>query len=225
MGQRMDAFETRASSPAPAPAAPAEDEVEAEITLRKNQLGAIRRGEIDASYEPEVQAALAGAVSRKEGRTVVQRESVRNSFVSSYNAELSAAYKDFPELTDPNSELAKETLALLARDSSYMRVQRSISAKGRDAEKIDFSSLDPGVTRKVAAQAFVNVQRRNAGKPLSQQQPNPKLSRTGLEGGGGSNQFSGETDLDKLETQARDSGNWIPFIKAREAAARRAKES
>ena len=201
------------------PVAGEKDEIEEEITLRKNQLAAIRKGEIDAAYEPDVQAALSAATARKEGRIIVERENARSGFVSEYNQNLAQAYKDFPELADQNSELAKETLKLLSTDRSYARVQTSLKAQGKAGEKVDFRSLDPAVTFKAAHTAHSILIKRNGGKPLSQQQPNPKLPNTALESGSGAPPVPGDDDLARLEKEAVDTGDpnkWKQLIKARD---------
>lgn len=214
------AAQPAAAQPPAVPATPVADDLDAEIKLRKDQLSAIQKGEIDAAYGPEVQAALASAISRKEGRAVVERENIRSGFVQGYNENLGAAYKDFPELADPNSELAKETLKILSSDRGYQRIQTALKAKGRDAEKIDFSSLDPAVTLNAAHRAHSTLIKRNGGKPLSQQQqiPNPKVANAALEAGSGAAPV-GDDDLAKMEREAVESGDqstWRRYIKVRD---------
>lgn len=204
---------------APAPAGAVPDELDQEIATRQNQLAAIDRGELDISYRAAVQTALSDAVARKAGRAIVERENMRGGFVQEYNQNLAAAYQEFPELQDANSELAKETVGILNKSPSYNRAKQALGTRGREAEKVDWSSLDPTITLSAARQAHSIITRRNAGKPLSQQNTNPKAANVALEAGSGAIP-SGNEDIAQLESKAIDSGNpndWRQYIKARDA--------
>jgi hypothetical protein len=225
LGAKVEGIEARFTQPAPAPAQPAApaipDEIDAEINLRKQQLAQIRSGQLAPEYEPEVQAALAGAMARKEGRGIVEREGIRGSFVQEYNASLAQAYSEFPDLKDANSELHKETLKVLNADRSYRAVQVALNAKGRDAEKINFGMLDPEVTLKAAYRAQGIITKRNGGKPISQTTPsNPRAPNAALEAGAGAAPIPGDDEIAKLEAKASGpdgtQDDWLRVIKARE---------
>lgn len=210
---RIDSVEGRLA----APAAPAADDLEREIQLRKDQLAAIRKGELDPSYEPEVQARLSAAVSRREGRAIVERETTRGNFVTAYNQNLQQAYVEFPELKDVNSELYKETVAILNSDPQHRRIHDALKARGRDLESVNFESFDPRINLRAAREAYAIVQRRAAARPASQ--PTPSLARTGLERGGATPAPAADEDLARLEAEAASSGDpnaWTRYIKARD---------
>lgn len=215
----MEALEGRVQNPA-APAPVAEpDDLDKEIQLNKDRLTAIRSGQLDSSYEPEVQARLAAAVSRKEGRAIVERENVRGGFVNAYNRNLQQAYTEFPELKDQNSELYKETVAILNSDPQHKRIHSALKARGRDLESVRFEDFDPRINLRAAREAYAIVQRRVAARPASQQQPNPGLARTGLERGGTTPPASGDEDLARLEQDAANSNDpnaWVRYIAARD---------
>lgn len=206
-----------------APAAPTADPLDTEIQLRMDQLAAIRRGELDAQYEPEVQRRLVDAQTRKTGREIVERESARTNFVSSYNSNLARAFEEFPELKDSNSELYKETVRILGEEGQEKQIRDALAARGAAAEKIDFSRFDARLNLRAAREAFAIVSRRQARGPVSQN-PNsaPNPARAGLEPGRGSAPVS-EGELDKLEREATESGDpnaWTRLLIARDRAAR-----
>lgn len=224
LAAKVEALSSSAPQPGSAPAPV--DDLDSEIKLRQEQLGAIDRGELDASYRPAVQTALSSAIARKEGRAIVEREGIRGGFVQSYNQHLATAYQEFPELKDANSELHKETLAILNQSPAYKRAQQALNSRGRDAEKVDWATLDSRVALTAAREAHSIVTRRNAGKPLSQQQPNPKAAASALETGSGT-PVVGDDELSRLEQRAIESGSqsdWRQFIKARDQKLRQAKQ-
>lgn len=145
------------------------------------------------------------------------REATRGNFVSEYNQHLHAAHTEFPELTDKNSELYKETVNILNADPQYRRIMDSLKATGRAAEKVDFSTLDPRINLRAAREAHSIVSKRNAGRP---QAPNtPSHAKTGLERGGVTPPVETDADLAQLEQAAVASGDrndWARYIKARD---------
>ena len=141
--------------------------------------------------------------------------------MNAYNAALQQAYTEFPELKDPNSEMYKETLRLLGQDRSYVAAQRSLAAKGRAAEAIDWNMFDPEIPIKVAARAKVNLDRKAMARPVSQPAPNPKAHTAALESGSGAAPAPGDDEIARLEAKASGPGgdrdDWLRVIKAREA--------
>lgn len=197
---------------------PPADDLDTEIQNRQNQLGAIERGELDSAYRPAVQTALSSAIARKEGRAIVERENMRGGFVQSFNHNLSLAHTEFPELKDPSAELTKETLRIMDQSPAYRHANEALNLRGNAAEKINWSLLDPTIALSAARQAHSIITRRNAGKPLSQQNSNPKAANVALESGAGAVP-TGDDDLTQLEAKAVDTGNpsdWTRFIKARD---------
>lgn len=205
------------TDPSAAPALADGEDLDKEIQLRKDQLGQIRRGEIDAAYEPEVTARMQAAIAKKEGREIMQREGARSQFVAQYNGHLAKAYEEFPELRDTNSELYKETVKILSEDRQHSRIQQSLASKGRAAEKIDYASLDTRINLRAAREAYAIVSKRSAGRPVSQN-TNPNLAKTGLERGTGSAPAA-DDDIAALEAAAIQSGDpnaWTRYIRARD---------
>ena len=221
----ISALRQQAPAAAVPAAAPAQgDELDNEIQLRMDQLAAIRRGELDAQYEPEVQRRLVEAQTRKTGREFVERESVRTQFVSEFNQHLAQAFEEFPELKDQTSELYKETVRILNESGQEKAIREALTAKGAAAEKIDFSRFDTRLNLRAAREAFAIVSRRAARGPVSQNNNNqaPNHARAGLETGRGTPGAS-EGELDRLEREATESGDptaWTRLLIARDRAAK-----
>lgn len=218
----------REAAPA-TPAAPAPiDDLDQEIKVREEQLAAIERGEIDASYRPSVQRAHSTAIARKEGRTIVERENSRNGFVSEYNQAVAVAHAEFPDLKDANTELSKETVRILTTSKSHARVSKALNVRGRDAEKMDWESLDPHTVISAARSAHSIITRRKAAGPVSTQPgagAPPRAAAAALEAGAGALP-TGDEDIAALEAKAVASGDqsdWRRLIKAKDLRAQQRK--
>ena len=208
-----------ASTPQPAGTPPPVDDIEQEIRIREQQLAQCETGEIDPKYRPAIQSALSSAIARKEGRAIVERESARGGFVGEYNNAVALAHQEFPELKDATTELSKETVNILKADRSHARVAQALNTRGREAEKVDWGSLDPMTVYNAACKAKVIIDRRNAGRPLSQQAgTHPRAANAALEAGAGALP-TGDEGLAQLEAKAVESGqqhDWQRYIKARD---------
>lgn len=197
------------------------DDIEAEIALRETQLAQCETGELDSKYRPRIQSALADAHARRQGRLIVEREGARNGFVNEYNNSVAAAHQAFPDLKDANTELSKETVAILQRSRTHTRVAEALNVRGKNAEKMDWNSLDPQTVYNAACQAHSIITRRNAGKPLSQQpgaSAPPRAANAALEAGAGALP-TGDEDIATLEAKAVASGDqrdWQNLITARD---------
>lgn len=184
-----------------------------EIELRKGQLEAIERGELDAKYRPEITARLSEAQIKKHGDVIVDGQNKKQDFLGRWNYFLNSAYEEYPELKDTNSELHKEAKKIVAEDPGYQAYLKVTKSKGSD--KIDYENLDPRVNLRAAREAAAVIAKRNAGKPLSKQ----GSAKTALLGKSAPVPQADElVELEKKAVDSGDSTDWQRLIKAREVA-------
>lgn len=209
--QELEGKLTHVSPASPAAPATVVDDIDKEIQLRKEQLAAIERGEVDAKYRPEVMARLTSAQIKKESREILSHETGKGDFLANWNASLAQAYEEYPELKDKNSELHKLAAEIVAKDPGYRQYLEVIRDKS-GAKKFNFESMDPRVNIRAAREAAAILQKKGNGKPKTQ-----GLAKTQLEGK--TSVVVQESDLTRLEKEAQESGDpaaWQRLIKARD---------
>lgn len=219
INSRMDGIESKiqvSSQPSPIAEA-AESDVDKEIELRKGQLSAVKRGEIDAQYEPEIISRLSAAEAKKQGEAILQSQARRGEFIDNWNRALNQAYEIYPDLKDPNSDISKELKAIAENDRVYMNHLKVARTQAGVSDKTDYGSLDPGINMRLADQAYARVQRKVASRPLATQSSNSGLARTALEGR--TTVVATPDELSRLENKAAESGDrndWLLYFRERE---------